>query len=1007
MSDSLSIQRKSSIFPIVKRLVWKELNLLIPLFLTLALLGLIIILLAAQFDMSEFKRSMILIAAGFSFVFAVATGAVTFATEKEVRTFGYLQSLPIPPRIGGWVKLFLGLLLTILFAALLGGAVYLRLEGWMRTMLWSEGNLPWLAFSGFLLPVVETYLCTVICSLLVRKTMTAAVLGVSLIALFYFLLSLLFQLSLLTSDRFDWWFEVVAGNWLIRLFFLGVLLVTCVSLTSRWLSVSFERQQQSVASRFSFGLPNWPFWQRCQMLAWQTTRQSLRSLPLASLVMILFPLLSAFLLIWSLNSPYSEREWENPIPDWFRMTILLSVSVCACQTFSVDQTRKQKLFFVQQAEYPRLLWLVRNTIWIAALCGLALMFLILMVVLDLTIGRGAIAAMAFNLDSVFEGLLNVRSDHAFSVIPTELVRYLLGFVAAFAIGQWFSMVVRQPVIRLVLALLAALLFFYLEQPLNGLQLPAWWSVLPFILALLVGTWWYAPAWLADQKQIAHWLKPLVPIAVATGIILLMIPQARINQIPKPSDFAINSVSDLIGSPALENARNYHRALEAYSTGETSNESEEWDWELPVRDWKRDRLEKLVVASEKTYALLEQGVQADHCYPFLEDTFGSRKKHLELKKIYWTYVARAELALRNGDLAESFRLIQNGLRSYWQVTSFEDGETLDLYRFLGHWANHPKQSKESVDQAWQWLRANSLQGVVGYRKRGDAVDWYAHFWLFDQVRQGKIDVPWKPYPFYEPSIKNWNAWFPWERERERRLAANLARYASNYYFESRDVVSVPSLPGKERDRAETTWFYSKSSLSSLDFYKSIARSHGYQKHWNENYFRGRQGLISSSHDRMVRLLMLKLLLIEFRMDQGHYPDDYQQLSQFFKKQREKSMLIQSTNFPLRVVPTGKDREIRTLVRLEDTDVDLLSRNDRQKRRPEYLGIQKIIDKNQPFFMDYLFELSDFDEFYLMEFYGSRGYVHALSEDSTLFQLGLVQYPEIYYLPKIKPGLESEE
>ncbi|MEO8269896.1 MAG: ABC-2 transporter permease, partial [Aureliella sp.] len=93
----------------VGHLWWKELRQLLPLVGLLFIVGLLLQLLTLVTP-SDFEWRNAAVVLGMPGLFAAGAGALLVGQEKELHTFNWLRSLPVPPRDVVRTKLLAGLL---------------------------------------------------------------------------------------------------------------------------------------------------------------------------------------------------------------------------------------------------------------------------------------------------------------------------------------------------------------------------------------------------------------------------------------------------------------------------------------------------------------------------------------------------------------------------------------------------------------------------------------------------------------------------------------------------------------------------------------------------------------------------------------------------------------------------------------------------------------------------------------------------------------------------------
>jgi hypothetical protein len=108
---------------------------------------------------------------------------------------------------------------------------------------------------------------------------------------------------------------------------------------------------------------------------------------------------------------------------------------------------------------------------------------------------------------------------------------LFGALVVYAIGQLCSMVLRSEILAAFIAIVFTVVVSAWVCVLFLWQLPGWLFLLPIAAGCLLATWLRVPDWLAVRSNWRAWLKPAVAVVVPMLFVGLMLPVARLAQVP--------------------------------------------------------------------------------------------------------------------------------------------------------------------------------------------------------------------------------------------------------------------------------------------------------------------------------------------------------------------------------------------------------------------------------------------------------------------------------------------
>ena len=168
------------------RLFWKEYRSQRALWIAMALLTAFLLWLIFEFSLDPRERTLALfrIAVAFPALYALGCAAMLFAGEQEAETFEFLRSLPL----SAWQVLVSKIVPALLGVVSLLGLTWL-LAAWLNAWKLPDAreNLPMWATFG--LSGLEMFLWATFFSLLLKRVLMAAILGVAAASVGAFLLA--------------------------------------------------------------------------------------------------------------------------------------------------------------------------------------------------------------------------------------------------------------------------------------------------------------------------------------------------------------------------------------------------------------------------------------------------------------------------------------------------------------------------------------------------------------------------------------------------------------------------------------------------------------------------------------------------------------------------------------------------------------------------------------------------------------------------------------------------
>jgi len=580
---------------IALRLLWKEYRVQRGLWLSMAggsiaLQALITFLISSD---QESFQGIVPIAFMLTFFYAIGSGAITFAIEREEGTQLRPVMLGCPPGLTLTVKTIFGIVATaLLLATTICSGMLLSLG---RLTLPENTFHPEaqrmiiplaLLFVG--LPYLGSLLWSTFFSLLTRKVIVA--LGLAAIAMI-----VSFVVVASVSDA-------IVGSYspsrqpvnLPQLFVAS--LVPCVLallilamnylLTHRWLTRAFFDQTSSKSPSFfkrwrigrsgldggmvveigvedrtafevvspevavhqpppRFGLsllyamwgPN--LWRHLRFLRWREAIETRK-------LFVGFLLATLFLIIWAF-------AWKNYRTDWHAIGFFIHAACVACgaMAFRGEQDERKVQRLADMGLRPATVWLSKHVVWFvrAVISVVAILFCVLFP-LSLQMGVSQFLEVGVTpfLHLVFQ-IFEVP-DRTGNHSPQELVtigRAAILMLTMYGVGQACSQLIRSTIVSLFISFILGLTAFGWAAVCYYFGVPFILSVLPLAIGCLMVTWCRTKSWMIDDNRGRAWVWPTAAITVAIAIIYFGTGLFRVYEIPwsKPffSDGSSTEVTD--------------------------------------------------------------------------------------------------------------------------------------------------------------------------------------------------------------------------------------------------------------------------------------------------------------------------------------------------------------------------------------------------------------------------------------------------------------------------------
>jgi len=468
----------------IRTLAWKEYREQRPVWLALAVLGIVLlvglwVILGPPGSGSPNRMDNALggIAVVVAFTYGLVCGAMMLAGERETKTLPFLDYLE-GKRARLWnTKVVTGVVLTLTLAMLLAG-VATALGAGQRKYI--PGSLFAIAAASGLAGLA----CGLLGSALCQNVLAAVGVG----AVLFLWLGAPFAVAIGSAPVLIFDMEVQNGNFMPLVF--GELTVTTATLAASGLIFCFpDRQRRRSPSRRATLFLDIGEFSGIRAIVWLTYRQSwVGMLVLAAAALMLGAIVP-----------------ENGLLLWPLVTLLLGVG-CGMAVFANEQAGDGHRFLGDQRLPVGRIWAVKTICWFGMAAVLA----------ALTFATATVQISA-KKDAQIAGATGVVARLAGQEMLVHIGRntfLMLGLVYGFAFGQFFTLVARKNAVAMVLAVLIGVAVAALWVPSmvsGGVRL---WQVMVVPGLLLASIWPVSWAWAAGRL---HTLKPMLFL---TGIGIL-------------------------------------------------------------------------------------------------------------------------------------------------------------------------------------------------------------------------------------------------------------------------------------------------------------------------------------------------------------------------------------------------------------------------------------------------------------------------------------------------------
>ena len=820
----------------LRAMLWKEIRELAGFWIVLLAVGILIqVFLLSPLLPDEFERpkpvEVIPIGSVLAGLFLIGCAGAQFAAERENGTYAFLRALPTGASGVFFVKLAVAILGSLLITAVLTAPA-----AWMA---YSAGNVEipqaLLAVLVFEIIALEVFFWILPFSLLGSRPFVAIALGV---------------LCGLSLPWIVWPWATIAclGDSLpaaacSRGVFLLIVIWFDIWLAGRWFRAKERGGGAPVGSMDDVFYPVvvpgvvWSpaptAWSVALRLVWQQTREAFSHWRYASLIAVA----AAAVVFLTRVIGHSDAEMRALLGTLW-LALFLLVPVLGGLVFRVDQSKERFRFLAEHGLSPQLLWITRQissflfvSAVVAFLCGAALL------TAWLSSPRWNHLERLFDTPGFFE----------------QLSIFAAGLLAAYAIGQFCSMAIRNPLIAAfsavglsVLAFAAASLFHFFHV--NEFLLAACWIVSLFV-ASYVGT----DAWMTERRTWRTRGTTALVLLIPTLLLFVGTAFYRAYELPSVAvDIRPEQLVPEVTAQDRANGRKYEAVFEKIPP---RKENETYEaWQERTRDAVSEHLDEVLAIA---------GPAATPWYEAEGDYF----KEVPQLAVHEKLRSAGSLGLALSDEAE--RLTEEGkydealrcMLAKFRLDRYFTRSSCGTFDTAAHCKDWRRIRRLAFESDWDAARLLDIRDEL--YSFGDA-----RLSLAAAVRQRFLRYQWlvdtdRGNPDRDV-VTRIAAWLPWERERARRqlciIAQGQLRLAKEYdaNVQNNGLLNPPMFLGENNIRV---------SNDSLEFQEGELTCLPDDALINHVAQTQRQ-LYAPEVERRATRLMLTLLAWE--REEGEYP-----------------------------------------------------------------------------------------------------------------------------------------
>ncbi|MGZ0167600.1 MAG: hypothetical protein ACKVII_27065, partial [Planctomycetales bacterium] len=572
---------------IALRLLWKEYRVQRGLWLSMAggtiLLQALIAFLVPSGQ--ESFQGIVPISFMLTFFYAIGSGAITFAIEREEGTQLRPVMLGCPPGLTLTVKTIFGIVTTaLLLATTICSGMLLSLgsltlpENTFPPQLVASGLLIPFALLFVGLPYLGCLLWSTFFSLLTRKVIVALGLAaVTMIASYIFVV--VCSLEIVGHSNAGHLQQPATG---IQVFLVALLpcslalLVLGLNylLTHRWLTRAFFDQSSSKSPSFfkrwrirrsgldggmvveigvedrtafevvsaevavhqpppRFGLsllyamwgPN--LWRHLRFLRWREAIETRK-------IFVGFLLATMFLTLWCVTENANNNDWHVAIAFFIQAACV----ACGAMAFRTEQDERKVQRLADMGLRPATVWMSKHLVWFprAVISIVAILSCVFFVEFLYSYNSSRMGVEEFFQETWLNLRLPNQSAPSYDAGLRLVGRAIILTLTMYGIGQVCSQLVRSTIVSLFASFLLGLTAFGWASVCWYFGVPFILSVLPLAIGCLLVTWCRTKSWMIDDNRGRAWVWPTAAITAALAVSYFGTGLFRVYEIPWSKPF---------------------------------------------------------------------------------------------------------------------------------------------------------------------------------------------------------------------------------------------------------------------------------------------------------------------------------------------------------------------------------------------------------------------------------------------------------------------------------------
>lgn len=866
---------------ITVRLLWKQYRLQRAFWISIGLLGILLQLLGAivRYSTGEQLYWLFSVALGIPAFYALGCGATMFAGEHEALTFDFQHGLPVPAKRFFATNFFFGTMSTaaLLVVMLISAVLFSSVPAWISHV--SPAEMPekmWPTLLGLWgVSILELFAWSILFSLLLKRPLVAAMLGVGVASI----------AAQLASGYTGFSIDPYVQAFPIRLTIAAAVLLLDVFLGFRWFrGYTLFRRSSRPATAVAIGFApdetkkNFRFFHTTIRLAWQQLRESVWMW----LAIAIFSLFIMYFYFYYLK--FDLQIWDGA-RSVLLIFLIAAISLLGIYVFYPDQHGRLYRFSAERGMPAGRFWIGRQITGLAFLGFLGiLLYLILVLPLNLQ------HYMFFTPTWQYRNL--VYSGQLFAIAYYSTNDFLLlmyHLLLIYSIGQCMAMFIRSGILAAVAAIFVSALFVLWTSLMIFWHVPLYWSVLPWPILFLAASRLRTSDWLLERRQLHTWLRPasmLVPMAA----LVVAMPLYRVYSVPDVDPgFSVEEFwqSRKATPAALETVAMYEKAYNILEEYERSlpppviePRQEDEPTEKPPVPWQpvKPLTEKELAEIKAVRPALEMAMEAskrpecDFYADFPHRGMYSQNTSSHAEWLIRPMIFQARQFQSEGKLDDALDYYLAALRMKKQLdfrnpySSWYGGESSSVYECLPGWAAAPGQTPDRIARALKELQKLPPSiDAISYAIEGNCLS--DRGILLDDpkfIDSVESDINSRSNQHYKEQISQFELWkrfLPWERYRALRMLKEITR--SNL----QQVASVAhKLENNERVGIREDYYYYNNREPDFALIHAINLPRIQQNTW------GLHHEIDSfvCNVTIYRAAQIALALEAWKLENGKYP-----------------------------------------------------------------------------------------------------------------------------------------